>query len=115
MFNIPHGVVCGTLMAVANEINVRELRKISHDSPSLRKYANLGKMFSDIEGRDDDFYIASFVDYLHELTEQLMLPGLSKYGIRSEDITGICQQTDTKNNPVRLSPELLAEIVNRRL
>ncbi len=30
MFDIPHGVICGTLMAAANEINVRELRKISH-------------------------------------------------------------------------------------
>ena len=30
MFNIPHGVVCGTLMAQANAINVRELRKGIH-------------------------------------------------------------------------------------
>ena len=27
MYNIPHGLVCGTLMAKSNEINVRELRK----------------------------------------------------------------------------------------
>ena len=60
---------------------MRELRKISHDNPALKKYANLGKIFSDVEGRDDDFYIASFVDYLHELTEQLKLPRLGKYGI----------------------------------
>ncbi|MFZ0471691.1 MAG: iron-containing alcohol dehydrogenase [Bacteroidales bacterium] len=115
MFDIPHGVVCGTLMAVANEVNVRELRITSHDNPALKKYANLGKIFSDYEGKDDDYYIDSFVDYLHGLTEQLMLPRLGKYGIRSEDISGICQQTDTKNNPVRLSPDLLAWIISRRL
>jgi alcohol dehydrogenase class IV len=115
MFNIPHGVVCGTLMAVANEVNVRELRKISHDSPALKKYANLGRIFSDIEGKVDDFYIAGFVDHLHMLTEQLNLPRLGKYGIGRMDISTICVQTDTKNNPVKLSAELLGEILSRRL
>jgi alcohol dehydrogenase class IV len=115
MFDIPHGVVCGTLMSVVNEVNVRELRKISHDNPALKKYTSLGKIFADIEGRDDDYYIDSFVGYLHMLTEQLMLPRLGKYGIRSEDIPSICQQTDSKNNPVKLSAELLGEILSRRL
>ena len=27
MYNIPHGLVCGTLMAISNKINVRELRR----------------------------------------------------------------------------------------
>jgi alcohol dehydrogenase class IV len=115
MSDIPHGVVCGTLMAVANEINIRQLRKVSHDNPALKKYTNLGKIFADSDGRGDDFYVANFVDYLHKLTEQLMLPRLGRYGIRMEDISGICQQTDTKNNPVRLSPELLSEIIEKRL
>ena len=115
MFDIPHGVICGTLMAAANEINVRELRKTSTDHPALKKYTNLGRIFSDIEGRGADYYIDSLVDYLHGLTEQLMLPRLGKYGIRREDISIICQHTDAKNNPVRLSPELLAEIIEKRL
>jgi hypothetical protein len=44
-----------------------------------------------------------------------MLPRLGRYGIRSENISSVCLQTDTKNNPVRLSPELLAEIIEKRL
>jgi alcohol dehydrogenase class IV len=115
MFDIPHGAVCGTLMAVANEINVRELRKTSPDHPALKKYANLGRIFSDIEGRGADYYIDSLVDYLHGLTEQLMLPRLGEYGIRIEDISSICHQTDAKNNPINLSAELLGEILRRRL
>lgn len=114
-FDIPHGVICGTLMAAANEINVRELRKTSADHPALNKYTNLGRIFSDIEGRGADYYIDSLVDYLYGLTEQLLLPRLEKYGIRSEDISSICHQTDTKNNPVNLSAELLGEILSRRL
>ncbi len=114
MFDIPHGVVCGTLMAVANELNVRELRKASPDHPALKKYANLGRIFSETEGKDDDYYIDSLVDLLHWLTEQLKLPRLNKYGIMKDDISEICLQTDTKNNPVKLSAELLEEILNRR-
>lgn len=102
-------------MAAANEINVRELRKTSADHPALNKYTNLGRIFSDIEGRGADYYIDSLVDYLYGLTEQLLLPRLEKYGIRSEDISSICHQTDTKNNPVNLSAELLGEILSRRL
>lgn len=115
MFDIPHGVVCGTLMAVANEVNVRELRKNSADHPALKKYGNLGRIFSDIKGRNEDFYITGFVDYLHKMTELLVLPRLGKYRIRSEDISGICQKTDAKNNPVKLSAELQGEIVSRRM
>jgi alcohol dehydrogenase class IV len=115
MYDIPHGAVCGTLMAAANEINVRELRKTTPDHPALKKYATLGRIFSDIGEKDDDYYIDSLVDFLHLLTEQLKLPRLGKYGIGRKDISPICLKTDLKNNPVRLSPELLAEIIEKRL
>ncbi len=36
MYNIPHGVICGTLMAAANEVNVRELKKEYHIVKQLR-------------------------------------------------------------------------------
>ena len=115
LLNIPHGIICGTLMAAGNQINVRELRKASGDNPALKKYATLGRMFSQKEGASDDYYIDSFIDILHKMTEQLRLPRLRKYGISSDDISLICSQTDIKNNPVKLSPGQLAEIIERRL
>jgi alcohol dehydrogenase class IV len=115
LFDIPHGVVCGTLMAAGNEINVRELRKASGDNPVLKKYATLGRMFSQKEEASDDYYIESFIDILHKMTEQLRLPRLRKYGISSDDISLICSQTDIKNNPVKLSTDQLAEIIETRL
>ncbi len=115
MFDIPHGVLCGTLMATANEVNVRELRKANPGHPALKKYAALGKIFSEVEGKDDHYYIDDFIDNLHQLTAQLKLPGLGSYGLKREDVTLVSSMTDTKNNPVRLSPDLLAEIIERRL
>ena len=115
LLDIPHGIICGTLMAAGNQINVRELRKASGDNPALKKYATLGRMFSQKEGASDDYYIDSFIDILHKMTEQLRLPRLRKYRISSDDISLICSQIDIKNNPVKLSTDELAEIIETRL
>ena len=115
LFNIPHGVVCGTLMATANEITVRELRNISKDHPSLRKYAVLGRLFSENEGRGDDYYIDSFIGCLYGLTDMLNLPRLGVYGLGTVDLNTISSQSDVKNNPVELSADILSEILATRL
>lgn len=114
-FNIPHGVICGTLMAPANEITVRELRKTAGNSISLKKYANLRKVFSGKKDMTDEFYIDCFISRLYELTSELDLPLLGKYGVREEDISEIITATDNKNNPVKLSQDYLAEILIKRL
>lgn len=115
LHDIPHGLVCGTLMAVANEVNVRELRKGPSGSEALTKYATLGKIFIDSADGSEDYYIDGFISYLHELTEALELPGLRKFRLNQKDIRIISSQTDNKNNPVRLGADELIEIVSRRL
>lgn len=115
LFEIPHGLVCGTLMAKANEITVRELRKLPGNQGALKKYSLLGRLFIDEQGKNDDYYIDGFVTYLHKLTSDLGLPGLRKYGIREKDIPGVCAVTGNKNNPVKLTPDNMAEIMGSRL
>jgi alcohol dehydrogenase class IV len=112
---MPHGVICGTLMAMANEINVRELRKGPNDHVALKKYATLGKLFLEEKGKSDDYYIDGFVRYLHNQTSELQLPGLGKYGLNKNDMKDICSSTDCKNNPVKLNMEELIEILERRI
>ena len=43
-FPIPHGVVCGTLVAAATEVNIRVLKEREPDNPALGKYARLGEL-----------------------------------------------------------------------
>jgi alcohol dehydrogenase class IV len=114
MHDIPHGIICGSLMAISNEVNVRELRKKS-ESPALRKYASLGRIFFDETCRSDDYYIDGFIHYLHKLTDELDIPRLGQFGIKNDDIMDICLQTDGKNNPLKLSLESLIEIMSRRI
>jgi len=114
MYNIPHGLICSTLMAVTNRVNVRELRA-SSGNHALKKYASLGKLFLDTERKTDDYYIDGFIDYLYEMTSDLHLPGLAGFGLEEYEIEKICAQTDNKNNPVKLSHENLVEILQERI
>ncbi|MBK8881946.1 MAG: iron-containing alcohol dehydrogenase [Bacteroidales bacterium] len=114
MYNIPHGLVCGTLMAKTNEINVRELRKMPASMRALNKYSLLGQLFLDEKGKSDDYYIDGFISYLHKLTAALGLPGLKKYCISDDHISAICAITENKNNPVKLTIDDLHEILSSR-
>jgi alcohol dehydrogenase class IV len=115
MYNIPHGVICGTLMAFSNKINVRELRKRSINPGALKKYALLGHIFLDEKGRTDDYYIDGFIQFLHKLTHDFKLPGLANYGLVKQNLEEICKMTDAKNNPVKLTNDDLIEILSNRL
>ena len=114
MFDIPHGLLCGSLMAKTNEVNVRKLRKKKQNPEALNKYSALGQLFLDDKGKNDDYYIDGFIQYLHKLTHDLRLPGLKKYGVDEKDIPSVCAITENKNNPVKLSSEDLHEILSAR-
>ncbi len=115
LYRIPHGIICGTLMAQANAINVRELRKNKNNPEALTKYATLGRLFLETDRESDDYNIDGFIQYLLNLTEELKLPKLMQYGIELRDIGVICRITELKNNPVKLNLEALQEIVRERL
>ena len=127
LFNIPHGAVCGTLMAAANDLNVSELLKIirygsstgdiavTNANTALGKYSALGRIFADATGKSDSYYIGFFIDYLHAITYRFNLPRLGSYGLVYSDLEAISSQSDVKNNPVRLSSARLLEILGQRL
>jgi alcohol dehydrogenase class IV len=111
MYDIPHGLLCAGLMAKTNEINVRELRHRKLNSEALAKYAFLGRIFIDEEGKSDDYYIDGFINYLFELTHTLQLPKLGNYGVGKNDVELICSITENKSNPINLTNQDLSEIL----
>lgn len=115
MFNIPHGAVCGTLMAAANKMNVIELRKMNKQDVALVKYAIMGRIFADATGKSDNYYTDFFIDYLHAVSYRLGMPKLSSFGLVHDDLETIASLSDVKNNPVRLSSAQLVEILEQRL
>jgi alcohol dehydrogenase class IV len=114
IYDIPHGVICGTLMAISNEVTVRRLRELRGNQEALKKYILLGKLFLGNLKKSDSYFIDGFIEYLHHMTEELKLPGLSKAGIMENDLKKISLITECKNNPVKLETDNLMEILSRR-
>jgi alcohol dehydrogenase class IV len=115
LYDIPHGIICGTLMVSANEVNVSRLRSTGSNPAALEKYASLGKIFLEEENKSNDYYIDGFLHFLNELTVKLKLPGLKQLGVKESDIASVCSATGIKENPVKLGKDDLEEILLRRL
>ena len=72
-------------------------------------------MFNGEAGKTESYYIDSFIQFLHKLTDDLQLSGLKKYGLEEKNLDIICRNTEIKNNPVKLAEEDLDEILISRL
>lgn len=117
-FPMPHGVACGTLVAMCTEMNIRALQERQPDSPALARYAHVGRLLLDIPMLDDDAARNGLVALLNGWTERLALPRLSHYGMGVADIPRVvenCRGSSMKTNPVILRDEEVADILRRRL
>jgi len=111
MIPVPHGVICGTLLAPATRINIRKLISTRTNPPGLRKYAGTGKLFSKESG-DDEFYLDLLINTLTKWTSRFRIPKLSTYGLSASDFDQIIDNTSLKNNPVKLNRDELIQILN---
>ena len=117
-FPIPHGVVCGTLVAAATEVNIRALRERAPESPALEKYARAGELFAETPPRNRDEARDGLVRTLYEWTARLKIPTLRAYGVRDSDMPRIvagARGSSMKTNPVVLADDEIAGIVETRL
>ena len=117
-FPVPHGVVCGTLVAAATEINIRALEQRAPAHKALGKYAQVGRLFSGKQGLADHAARLALVDTLVQWTERLGLPCLGAYGITTGDFDAIvagCRGSSMKTNPIVLEDAEVREILQARL
>lgn len=115
-FNIPHGVVCGTLLASSTEKNILELLKDEKkNEKALDKYAKVGVLLSSKASTTLKNDCNLLIDVLKHLIDETNIPRLSSFGISKSDISKIVSNTSNKNNPIKLSGEQLEEILVSRL
>lgn len=117
-FPIPHGVVCGTLVAAATDVNIRALRERTPDSPSLEKYAQIGRMLNGKPQLSCEEAWKHLVQTLSDWTQKMDLPRLRAYGIQELDISMIvanCRGSSMKTNPVELTDAEVREVLKQRL
>ncbi len=117
-FPIPHGVVCGTLVAACTEMNLQALQQRAPASPALWKYAHTGRVLAQDMTLDDEAGGEALLVILNQWTEQLALPRLSNYGMTASDIPHVvahCRGSSMKTNPIELSDKEVAQILAQRL
>ena len=109
--DIPHGLVCASLMGVSNEITLNKLLKENPDDPAVQKYARIGKIFHGSSDRDRMFYAEFLINKIYDLSLKFTLPKLRAFGLKSDDMDIIVEKTSNKNNPVKLLKEDMKEIL----
>lgn len=117
-FPIPHGVVCGTLVAAATDANIRALQERAPDNPALAKYAQAGRLLAGDASFDDQAARDALLDTLALWTNRLALPRLGRYGITDGDVPHIvahCRGSSMKTNPIVCTDEEIAAIIRQRI
>ncbi len=117
-FPIPHGVVCGALVAEATAMNIHALQARAEGRETLLKYAQAGRMLTHDVHLSDDDALKRLIDILHDWTGQMQLPKLSALGVTTADIPRIVANSrgsSMKTNPVVLSDEEIGEILAKRI
>ncbi len=110
--DIPHGVVCGTLLPASVEITVRELYKTDtpESAAAIEKYAHAGRIFFPDE-KDNKASCKKLVTKLYDIKNSLKIKGLGEYGITESDCRIIAEKSGNKNNPVQLTKAQIEEML----
>ena len=117
-YPVPHGVVCGTLLAPATAINIEALKSRDPDSPVLDKYARVGRLLAGRSDHNRDEALAVLVETLAAWAERLGISRLGPYGMTADDIPEIAAAavaSGMKTNPILLTEEETADLLTRRL
>jgi alcohol dehydrogenase class IV len=117
-FPIPHGVVCGTLVSTATEVNIKAMQQREPQNPALAKYAQVGRLLTGRDELDDAAARSELIALLADWSKRLQLPRLNGYGISAEDFPMIVvnsRGSSMLTNPIVLTDEEIREILERRL
>ncbi|MEZ4771649.1 MAG: iron-containing alcohol dehydrogenase [Bacteroidia bacterium] len=115
-YPIPHGVICGTLMGAVNQVSGTKILTDSQYAETKKRYATVGRIFSDDEGnKADSYYVALLLEEISNRVEEMGIPRLSALGLKEADMRKIAEASDLKNHPVSLNKEEMEAVLRLRL
>ncbi|MDI6873862.1 iron-containing alcohol dehydrogenase [Candidatus Solincola sp.] len=115
-FPIPHGVICGTLLAAVTRANLEALsRDPGGGTVFLEKYAKAGRVLTGKRAKDTGEGCRLLLETLEEWTEEMRLPRLGTFGLGEEDLRELAGEASLKDNPVRLEAEERFAVLAARL
>lgn len=117
-YPIPHGVVCGTLVATATKMNIDSMLEREADNPALAKYAEVSEFLSGANYDSQEEAWDALVNLLTEWTSRLALPQLSDFGVTHTGLDHVVEHSrgsSMKTNPIVLTDSEIKQIMEQRL
>lgn len=116
-YPIPHGVVCGTLVAAATAVNLEAMRTRAPDNRALGRYAEAAEVLLNHRfDRREEAWDALFA-LLTDWTDRLDLPRLRSYGLDPagfDHVVANARGSSMKTNPIVLSDAEIRGILEQR-
>lgn len=113
-YPIPHGVVCGTLVADATQVNIASMLKREPDNSALGKYVMASEILCQKNFASKEAAWQALLDKLFEWKKLLKLSGLANYGVKPDDINNIIRHSrgsSMRTNPIVLTDEEIGNIL----
>jgi alcohol dehydrogenase class IV len=111
----PHGIICGKLLPVVCQANVRALQDRSAGSPSLARFDEIGRILTG----QSTAGAADAVSWIEKLCTTLRLPGLRRYGLAESDFSAVAAKaknaSSMKGNCIELNDEELLAILQQAI
>lgn len=117
-FPIPHGIVCGTLVAAATEMNINAMCEREPDNPALQRYAHISELLCQQRFKSGENAWQALIDVLHRWTSDLQLERLSRYGLDASGLDHVVAHSrgsSMKTNPIALTDEEIKAVLVERL
>ena len=117
-YPVPHGVVCGTLVASATKMNIESMLAREPDNPALAKYATVGQVLCEKKFRQPEQAWQALTELLELWTREMNLPTLSQFGLTAENLERVVvnsRGSSMKTNPILLTDQELHSILQQRL
>ncbi|MGZ0018121.1 iron-containing alcohol dehydrogenase [Nitrosomonas sp. wSCUT-2] len=117
-YPIPHGVVCGTLVAAATRVNIEAMLTREPNHQALAKYLHVAEILCEKRFIDPAAAFSALTDKLTQWTDELNLPRLSHYGLQADSLNKVianCRGNSMKTNPIVLDDQEIHQLLLARL
>lgn len=117
-YPIPHGVVCGTLLATATRVNLAAMREREPENNAILRYARVSEVLAQRRFKSTDDALDNLVKLLQQWTDELQLERLSRYGLEAsalDHVVAHSRGSSMKTNPIMLTDAEIKSILTDRL
>lgn len=117
-YPVPHGVVCGTLVAAATEMNINAMFEREPDNAAIKRYARVSEVLLQRRFKSTDEALDKLVELLQQWTYDLQLEKLSNYGLKSSALDHVVEHSrgsSMNTNPIVLTDEEIKSILVERM